>query len=157
LNDRIADSRETPVLSLLLGYGAMVPFAAAAAGAWLFYGERAWFVVFAALWGCAILCFLAGVRRGVSFRMAGGPTLAQIATMLVVFGLGFCAMSAFFLLRSTVLTLAMLAVGYALLAVLDPIAARHGEAPLFFAGLRPAQMAIAVVSLVALIVRLLFQ
>ena len=35
--------------------------------------------------------------------------------------------------------------------ILDPIAARDGQAPLFFARLRPPQMAIAVASLVALL------
>ena len=45
-------------------------------------------------------------------------------------------------------------VGFALIMLLDPIAARKGQAPLFFAKLRPPQIAIAVVSLAALFANL---
>ncbi len=45
--------------------------------------------------------------------------------------------------------------GYLSLQVLDPIAARKLEAPLYFARLRPAQMAVPVVCLVGTLVLLL--
>lgn len=47
--------------------------------------------------------------------------------------------------------LPLLLAGYVSLAVLDPWAARQGEAPPFFARLRPAQMAIPVACLAALL------
>jgi hypothetical protein len=101
------------------------------------------------LWGCAILLFLSGVRRGLSFRTEGGPTWVQIATMLGLFLLGFGGLVLLFLgaLRPA---LALLIVGFTGVAILDPIAARRGEAPLFFARLRPFQIPIAIVSLCAL-------
>jgi hypothetical protein len=37
--------------------------------------------------------------------------------------------------------------GHATLMLLDPVAARRGEAPLYFARLRPPQMGLAVASL----------
>jgi hypothetical protein len=109
------------------------------------------------LWGCAILTFLAGVRRGVSFRTPGGATFAQIATMLWLFLIGLAALWAFVLgggqraAGATFASLALLLVGYVSLGVLDPLAARRGEAPLFFARLRPVQMLIPLASLAALL------
>ena len=47
--------------------------------------------------------------------------------------------------------LVLLLVGFGAIAVLDPIAARRGEAPLFFARLRPVQIPIALLSLAALL------
>jgi hypothetical protein len=69
--------------------------------------------------------------------------------MLWLFGLGLAAI----LLMPGTLAVACLIVGYLSVAVLDPIAARRSEAPLFFARLRPAQMAIPVLSLLALLLR----
>ena len=47
-----------------------------------------------------------------------------------------------------------LAAGFALAAVLDTLAARRGDAPAYFAGLRPAQLSIAALSLLAIALRL---
>ena len=102
------------------------------------------------LWGCAILLFLSGVRRGLSFRTEGGPTLTQMATMIGLFSLGFVAL-ALAILDEAVAALVLLLVGFGAIAVLDPIAARRGEAPLFFARLRPVQIPIALLSLTALL------
>ena len=145
------EPRETPWLSVVLGFGPMLPFVAGAAGAWLLRGDIGELALtLTVLWGCAILLFLSGVRRGVSFRTEGGPTILQIATMLALFCLGFAA-----LLASTFgwtsSALALLIAGYGLIAVLDPIAAGRGEAPLFFARLRPFQIPIAILSLAALL------
>jgi hypothetical protein len=149
---RVTESRRVPALSLVLGYGATLPFVAGAAAAWLL-GRGGPAAALAAdltvLWGGAILVFLAGVRRGLSFRTEGGPTLAQLATSLGLFTLGLAALAA----PRTGAGLALLLAGYLALAVLDPWAARRGEAPLFFARLRPLQMLVPIASLAALLAR----
>jgi hypothetical protein len=129
----------------------MLPFAVGAAGAWLLRGDLGDLAAtLTILWGCAILLFLSGVRRGVSFRTEGGPTLVQIATMLTLFCLGLGALLAMTFGRPS-WALGLLIVGFGLIAVLDPIAAGRGEAPLFFARLRPLQIPIAILSLAALL------
>lgn len=169
---RVEEPLEVPALSLLLGYGAMLPFAAGVLAAWLApslaprlpgwltavltlgsapVDLRPWFAELTTLWGCAILCFLSGVRRGLSFRTPGGPQAAQLVTMLGLFGLGLAAL----LLHETGRprpALALLVLGYASLGVLDPLAARTRETPPSFARLRPVQMAIPVLCLLALLV-----
>lgn len=149
----IHEPRAVPWLSVALGFGPMLPFVAGAAASWMLGGEPGQAAVtLTLLWGCAILLFFSGVRRGVSFRTEGGATVAQIATMMGLFVLGFGALLAVALSR-TGLAAALLIAGYSAVAVLDPIAARRGEAPLFFARLRPIQMPIAIASLAALLVR----
>ncbi len=143
----VTEPAHTSPLSLLLGFSAMLPIAAGALLAWLpppfgILAEAA-----TLLWAGAILCFLAGVRRGVSFRTPGGPTPAQIATMLWLFVLGVGALATLPLGLARVLLL----LGYVSLAVLDPLAARRGEAPLFFSRLRPVQMAIPIVSILVIV------
>ena len=145
----VDDPARTSPLSLLLGFSAMLPIAAGAAMAWLRAPVGPLAETGAVLWGAAVLTFLAGVRRGVSFRTPGGPKVAQIATMLWLFVLGVGAMATLPLEVARVLLL----IGYASLAVLDPLAARRGEAPLFFARLRPVQMAIPIVSILVILVR----
>ena len=66
-----------------------------------------------------------------------------------VFCLGFGAIVAT-VWAYTLTATALEIVGYLSLAVLDPIAAKNGEAPLFFASLRPIQMTIPIVALLAL-------
>ena len=137
----------------------MVPFALGAVCSWVAAGPwRVAIMDATILWGCAILTFLAGVRRGVSFRTPGGVTFAQIGTMLWLFLIGLAALWVFVLgggqraVGATLASLALLLVGYVSLAILDPLAARSGEAPLFFARLRPIQMLTPVASLAALVV-----
>ena len=147
----ITEPRDVPWLSVLFGYGGMLPFLGAAAAAWIAHGDmRDDFIDLGALWGCAIVMFLAGVRRGLSFRTVGGPTAAQIATMLWLFCAGFASLLLLWLALIWQ-ALALLVVVFASVAALDPIAARHGEAPWFFARLRPVQMLIPVAGLGALI------
>lgn len=147
------EPRETPWLSVVFGYGPMLPFVAGAAAAWWQRGMWDELILLATiLYGAAILLFLAGVRRGVSFRTEGGPQFVQIATMLGLFGLGLGALLAVVILGNRIIALDLLIAGFVAVAVLDPIAARRGEAPLFFARLRPLQIPIAVLSLVALLV-----
>jgi hypothetical protein len=67
----------------LLGYAAVLPFPVAALAVWFggpAFAEAALALV--KLWGGFLLLFLAGVRRGLSFRTPGGPQPAQIAVSL---------------------------------------------------------------------------
>ena len=149
----VTEPRRVPWLSVVFGYGPMLPVLAGAAAAWAGRGE-AWgegALTLTLLWACAILLFLSGVRRGLSFRTEGGARLSQIATMLGLFSLGFAALVLTMLDRS-VAALVLLLLGYTAIAVLDPIAARRGEAPLYFARLRPTQIPLALLGLAALLV-----
>lgn len=139
-------------LSLALGYGAMLPIVVGTAGAaFLPLPHAALAERLTLLWGAAILLFLSGVRRGLSFRTPGGPRIAQLAAMLWIFLLGLGAVLVQALAPAWFYTTAGLAgLGYASLLVLDPIAARQGEVPPFFARLRPFQMLIPVVCLAVL-------
>ncbi len=145
------EPRQVPWLSVVFGYGPMLPFLGGAALVWLLRGEAGSAVFrLTLLWACAILLFLSGVRRGVSFRTEGGARATQIVTMLGLFLLGFGALVAFSL-GFAVAALVLLMLGFGTIAVLDPIAARRGEAPLFFERLRPFQMPLAVLGLAALL------
>ena len=144
------DERDTrvPWLSLAFGYGPMLPIAAAGIAVWTM--AHPWPLIATQLglwWAASILIFLAGVRRGYAFTMAGGERPAQMATMIWLFVLGAGA----FAMPTPTQALALLLIGYVSVAVLDPIAARKGEAPAHFASLRPPQMAIGAVSLAAMI------
>ena len=153
----LTEPAETPWLGVFFGYIAMVPFVAGvlvftlAAEPW-----RGAALTITLFWGCSILCFLAGVRRGVSFRTPGGATAGQISTMLWLFCLGFAAV-VLTALALPVLAALVLVTGYLSLQVLDPIAARKLEAPLYFARLRPVQMAIPVLCLLATVVLLILR
>jgi hypothetical protein len=148
----MAGSTRIPPLSMLLGYGPMAFFPALAAAAWLapsVWSLRA--LVAAQFWGAALLLFLAGVRRGLSFFTEGGPRWVQIATMMWLFLLGLAAA-----LAPLPLAISILIVGFGSIAVLDPPAARRGEAPAFFARLRPPQMSVALVGLALLSARIYY-
>ncbi len=147
----VSERPQVPWLSLVLGYGPMLPLVAGAIAAWLSAGRlRSEVMVLSVLWAGSILAFLAGVRRGLSFRTQGGPTVAQIATMMVLFVLALGALAMLVHGRTTT-ALVLLLAGFAALLALDPIAAARGEAPEFFARLRPPQLAIALASLAALL------
>ncbi len=144
--ETVVERATVPFDGILFGYGAMVPFVLCVAGVW-FGGPRiaALSLSVTILWGAAILIFLAGVRRGLSFRTPGGPRGAQIGMMLWLFLAGIAAP-----LLPVAWALGVLVLGYASLFALDPVAARHDEAPLYFARLRPPQMAIPIVCLLAI-------
>lgn len=136
-----------PPLSLALGSAPVLTLAACAAAVWLlppFWSEK--LAQAALVWAGAILAFLAGVRRGLSFRTAHGPTPAQLLTMLWLFVLAVAAL----LLPWHLVAIVSLLIGYASVFVLDPVAAGHDEVPRFFARLRPPQMLVAIVSLLVL-------
>ena len=140
-----------PLVSFLLAYAAMLPIVAGAAWTLWDAADRAVALRLTVAWAGAVLCFLAGVRRGLSFRQPGGATLAQLAAMFVLFVLGALSLLSPWPLASLLLQ----AGGYGAMAVLDPVAARRREAPLYFARLRAVQMALPLVSLLALVVVLL--
>lgn len=143
----IAEHPSVPADGVLLGYGAMLPFPVALVVIWL--GPEASSVLAVAalrLWGAAILIFLAGVRRGLSFRTPGGPRPAQLAMAFWLFAAGLAVLA-----LPPAAGFALQLAGYGSLLVLDPIAARRAEAPLYFARLRPVQMAIPVTSLALII------
>jgi hypothetical protein len=147
----VVEGREVPWLSVVLGYGPMLPFVAGAIVVWTMRDAvRGEVLLLTIIWAAAILAFLSGARRGLSFRTEGGPTLAQIATMFCLFVLALASLIAV-AHAYALFAIGCLVVGFIAILALDPIAARRGEAPLFFVRLRQPQMAIAVVSLIALL------
>lgn len=147
---KVDEPASVPPLDILLAYAAMVPLVAGAIAApFLTEPDASAARDLALTWGAAILLFFAGVRRGTSFRTMNGPTLSQIATMLGLFGAGLIsvlALSYRLPLPAGVVEL----VAYVGLAVMDPIAARRGELPLYFRRLRPLQMSLAALAVLGL-------
>ncbi len=154
---RLADGTEdpkthSPAESLLLAYVAMVPLVAGAVALLSLRGDVAALVTRLTIdWAGALLCFFAGVNRGLSFRQPGGPAVAQVGTMLWLFVAGVASLLSPWPVVSLVLQLA----GFASMAVLDPAAARHGEAPRYFARLRPVQLLIPSASLAVVLWRVI--
>ena len=128
-------------IDLLLGWSAVVPVAllAAAASAFPDGDGPAWTRTLAAIWSGALLAFFSGVRRGLSFSEAAGARPAEIGAFLAVFALGVLTL----LFRSP----AVGAVGLAATAVLDALAARRREAPVYFGVFRPVQLGLAALGL----------
>lgn len=132
---RITERWRIPLDGKIFGWLPILPMVAGAC-LMVFPTEITGFIAAAmALWGSVIILFLAGVRRGLSFRTPGGPRAIQLVTMMGFFLWGLVA-----LVLPPVPALWFLAVGYGVIAVIDPIAARREEAPLYFAHLRPVQM-----------------
>ncbi|NJR79219.1 DUF3429 domain-containing protein [Sphingomonas corticis] len=121
----------------VLGFGPMLPLVAAGIGAWVLPGTWPILAVqLAIVWGAIILAFIGGVRRGFGFARESASTAVAIAAAtayLTIAGL------ALVVPRAT-MALALLIVGYALAALLDRRAALAGNAPAFFAPLRPPQL-----------------
>jgi len=134
--------RRIPPLSLLLGYGPAALILLLSLLAWAGY---AWAVPLARLWAAAILIFIAGVVRGLSFFTEGGPRFSQLAVMMWRFLCGLVA-----LVVPPLWVFPVLAMGYLSALAYDTHAARQGEAPRFFAALRPPQMIVALAGLVIL-------
>ncbi len=140
----------SPAYDALLGYGALAPLVCG--DLWVIAGLP-WSPVvgyLTVIWGGAILCFLGGVRRGLSFDTPGGAAWGEVAAMLWLFALGAAALA--LAAGWPVPAIGLLIVGYASLGVADWRAARVREAPIFFGRLRPAQAVIAVASLIVLLV-----
>ncbi|TDL74234.1 DUF3429 family protein [Palleronia sediminis] len=138
----VTEPARIPWDAVILGWGPVLVFPAGAL--WIWLGGPEWLAPAIRLWGAAVALFLSGVRRGLSFRMPGGWTWAQMAMFAWLFWAGLAA-----LLLPLELALVLLVVIYASLALLDPLAASREEAPLWFRRLRPAQMGVAAVGLAA--------
>jgi Protein of unknown function (DUF3429) len=141
----IEERPEIPGDGLIFGYGAMVLLVACAGLAFVPVWS-AWAMEAGRLWAAAIVLFLSGVRRGLSFRTEGGPRWTQLAMMLWLFCGGLAAM-----LLPVEPGLGLLLALSLSLAVLDPLAARTGEVPLYFRRLRPAQMGLAALCLAVML------
>lgn len=146
----ITEPSRIPLEGYLLGYGPALLIALGAALAWLLQGDsgalalRLTFDV-----SVAILLFLSGVRRGLSFRAPDGPTWPQRITFFWLFGLGLLGV----VFHLQPVATGLVALGFASVGLFDWLAARKEEAPPYFARLRPPQMAIATVGLIALLAR----
>ncbi len=136
----------SPPVDVFLAYAAIVPITAGALALFVFPDWSRAILPLTLVWAGAIVTFLSGVRRGVSFRMPDGATIGQLAMMgwLFLAGLSSILLAG---IQSFSLATGILLLAYVSLGVLDPIAARKGEAPRSFAGLRPYQMGLAVLSL----------
>lgn len=135
-----------PPLSLLLAFGPALVQLLLGVAAWLLPTDyRLYALGLGQLWGVAILFFLAGVRRGLSFFTEGGPRPIQIVTMGWLFLLALAGS----VLPATLAFVALI-VGYLSIALLDPPAARRGETPAYFATLRPPQMVVFLIGLALL-------
>ena len=145
-----------PFLSLVFGYGPVAPFVAAALGAWSLSAPWPGLLTqLAVIWGGIILVFVAGVRRGYGFGDPGASTVRAIATMLVYVVLGGLSL-VFATIDLTVIALWVQVAGFIVVPLFDRNAAFTGDAPAYFARLRPPQMTIVVAALAALIARLAF-
>ncbi len=142
---------QTPPISLFLAFIALVPVIAGTAVVLLSDDEDAAETIERPTigWAAAVLCFLAGVRRGLSFRQPGGSKLRDLADMfgLFVFGAGGIVLP-----RPRIAATSLL-LGYATLGLRDPQAARRGEAPRYFARLRPIQVLLPIGALFGLLLR----
>ena len=142
--------RRTPLASLALAYAATVPILAGASASLVLEGDSGEQAKHLTIrWSAAVLCFLSGVRRGLSFRQPGGSTAAEGATMVSAFVIG----AASCLVPPGRFALSLLLVGFGGLGAADVRAGRTGEAPAYFSRLRPAQMLISLVGLGAMLAR----
>ena len=141
----VVERPEVSRLSIVLGFGPASLIVAGAVTALVASGDGRTFALrLTTIYSAAILTFLAGVRRGLSFRTESGPTLAQLATVFAFFTLALVALFGTITDHLRIAASALVA-GFAIAMVVDPVAATRGEAPLFFRRLRPLQMAIATV------------
>lgn len=139
----------TPPLSMVLAFG---PAGLIVALGLLGWAGWTWAVAAGRLWTAAILLFLAGVARGLSFFTDGGPRPMQLGVMLVRFLCGLLALALPMLPigLAPFLSWLLLFGGYLTVLLFDPPAARHGMAPRFFARLRGPQMFVALTGIVIL-------
>lgn len=143
-----------PTDSKIFGYGPMLPFVIGAVGCWFTPSLRDAAIGLTIIWGSLILAFLGGVRRGFGFGNPGASTKSEILTMMVYVSIGGGA-SILAALTLTISAVALLAVGYVVVPIADYRASKSGNAPAYFASLRPRQMSIAVISLIAILFEML--
>jgi Protein of unknown function (DUF3429) len=144
------DPETIPALSLLLGFGPMLPIliGGGATLLWPALGQSS-FAGWVMLWAAAILIFIAGVRRGYGFARQARPSFGALAGTFWMFFTGLGALPA--LLFDPAAAAILLIAGFASVVLLDPIAARRGEAPHHFTKLRPPQMLVGLAGLAALL------
>jgi hypothetical protein len=104
----------------------------------------------AIIWGAIILAFVGGVRRGYGFGAPQAPEASEIAAMLVYFVLGGLSL-VLSTLGQRAAALALLVLGFILVALFDSRAAFAGAAPAHFARLRGPQMMSAAATLALLL------
>jgi len=132
---------------LLLGSLAIVPLVLLAMLVWAVSHEGArGVVVLAAVWSGALLCFFAGVRRGLTFSEAGGARAGELLSMVGLFLLGLTTL----VLSGRTISLGTAIAGFAAVGILDASAAWQRQAPRYFAAFRPAQALVAVIALTIL-------
>lgn len=135
-----------PFDSIVFGFGPMLPLVAAGIGAWLLPAQMAMIVTqLAIVWGALILAFIGGVRRGFGFARADASTATEIAAAVGYFTIAGLAL----LVGYAATSVALLAAGFALAALLDRRAALAGNAPAHFARLRPPQLLLGCAGLAA--------
>lgn len=144
----MSDATRTTISAdgLILGYGPMLPLIAAGAGAWALphpWPEHA--LRLALIWGAVILAFIGGVRRGWGFARADASKPVEIAAAVLYVAAAALSLA---ILRADI-GLPVLAAGYALAALLDRRAALVGDAPRYFARLRPPQLLLGCAGLIA--------
>ena len=127
-------------VDLALGVLGVLPMVMLAGAALVWPSFRPLIRTLDVAWTGALLAFLSGVRRGLTFSEAGGGRAGELVTMLTVFFAGVLTL----LLQS----LWIGAVGIAAVGVLDAMAARRLETPDYFAVLRPLQMVVGAAALV---------
>jgi hypothetical protein len=138
---------DVPADGLILGYGPMLPMVAAGAGAWLLPQPwPVWAVQLGIIWGALVLAFIAGVRRGFGFGYPQASKPVEIAASIAYFTLAGLGL----VIARPSMALLVLIVGYVLAALLDRRAALRGDAPAYFATLRPRQLLIGAAGLAGL-------
>jgi hypothetical protein len=137
--------RSRRALDLVLGSVAMLPILGAGADVWIAPAGLAFTVSLVTIWTGVLLAFFAGVRRGLTFSELGGARPLELLTMLWLFALGLGAV----VFQSVSLSM----IGLASVALLDARASWLREAPDYFLWFRPAQMTVALLSLLAVLVR----
>ena len=126
-----------PRNAIVLGFGPMLPLLAAGLGVWLLPGGWPILAIqLAIVWAALILAFIGGVRRGFGFAREEASTPVAIAAAGSYLAV---ALLALVVPRAT-MALMLLIVGYAVAALFDRRAALAGNAPAFFATLRPPQL-----------------
>lgn len=132
-----ADVRDPPPDGVLLAYGPMLPLVIAGIAVWVL--PRLWPLVairLSIVWAALLLAFIGGVRRGFGFARPGASKVAEIAAASACLVIALLALVS----PDPLLSLGVLAAGFLLMALLDRRAALRGDAPRWFARLRPPQL-----------------
>ncbi|NTS63886.1 DUF3429 domain-containing protein [Sphingomonas sp. HHU CXW] len=139
-------STRIPLDGKILGFGPMLPLVAAGIGVWTLPGTWPLIAIqCAVVWGALILAFVAGVRRGYGFGDPAASKPVEIAAAMAYFSIAGLSL----IVPRASIALALLAAGYAFVALLDRRAGRRGNAPAYFATLRGPQFLLGCAGLAA--------